>query len=156
MFGKARVWRAGVVRTLAVSTLGLAAFGAVAQSFADLAMRNDPGRRARITEAARREGSVTFYTSIPEKDMTVLAADFEKRYGVKVQIWRASTVKVLQRTNIDESWFGIIYTLDEGDIWHDPTVWRKANPNYGVSVRPDDMEAAARKAQAMPSALANL
>lgn len=68
---------------------------------------------------------------------------------------RDYTVKVLQRTNIDESWFGVIYTLDEGDIWHDPAVWRKANPNYGVSVRTDDMEAAARKAQAMPSALAN-
>ena len=68
---------------------------------------------------------------------------------------RDYTVKVLQRTTIDENWFGVIYTLDEGDIWHDPAVWRKANPNYGVSVRPDDMEAAARKAQAMPSALAN-
>ncbi len=97
MFGKARVWRAVVARALAVSTLGLAAFGAAAQSFADLATRNDPGRRARLTEAARREGSATFYSSIPEKDMTVLAADFEKRYGVKVNIWRASTMKVLQR-----------------------------------------------------------
>lgn len=48
-------------------------------------------------EAARKEGSLTFYTSIPEKDMAVLSADFEKRYGVRVNVWRASTVKVLQR-----------------------------------------------------------
>jgi phage terminase large subunit-like protein len=68
---------------------------------------------------------------------------------------RTYTVKVLERTTPDETWFGAIYTLDEGDAWHDPAVWRKANPNYGVSVLEDDMQAACRKAQSMPSALAN-
>ena len=68
---------------------------------------------------------------------------------------RDYTIKVLERTVVDESWFGIIYTLDEGDAWHDPAVWRKANPNYGVSVLTDDMEAACRKALAMPSAQGN-
>jgi len=29
--------------------------------------------------------------------MAVLTADFERRYGVKVNVWRASSVKVLQR-----------------------------------------------------------
>ncbi len=68
---------------------------------------------------------------------------------------RDYTVKVLERTSVDENWFGIIYTLDDGDLWHDPAVWRKANPNYGVSVLVDDMQAACRKAQAQPSALNN-
>ena len=68
---------------------------------------------------------------------------------------RDYTVKVLEGTVADESWFGIIYTLDEGDLWHDPKVWRKANPNYGVSVMADDMEAGHRKALAQPSALGN-
>jgi len=68
---------------------------------------------------------------------------------------RDYTVKVLERTVDDETWFGIIFTLDEGDAWHDPAVWRKANPNYGVSVLEDDMQAACRKALAMPSAQAN-
>lgn len=38
---------------------------------------------------------------------------------------------------VDESTFGIIYTLDEGDDWLDEGVWVKANPNIGVSVRWD-------------------
>lgn len=68
---------------------------------------------------------------------------------------RDYTIKVLQRTVIDESWFGIIYTIDDGDAWHDPAMWRKSNPNLGISVKLDDMEAACRKALATPSAQGN-
>lgn len=68
---------------------------------------------------------------------------------------RDYTVKVLEGTIADESWFGVIFTLDEGDLWHDPAVWRKANPNFGVSVLEEDMQAACRKAMAMPSAQGN-
>lgn len=68
---------------------------------------------------------------------------------------RDYTVKVLQRVHEDESWFGVIFTIDEKDEWHDPKVWRKANPNLGVSVKLSDMEAACRKAKAQPAALAN-
>lgn len=69
---------------------------------------------------------------------------------------RDYTVKVLEGTHVDETWFGIIFTIDDEDAWHDPAVWRKANPNLGVSVKTDDMAAAVRKAQAMPSALNNV
>jgi phage terminase large subunit-like protein len=68
---------------------------------------------------------------------------------------RDYTVKVLERVVPDETWFGIIFTLDDGDVWHDQTNWRKANPNLGISVKVDDMEAACRKALAMPSAQGN-
>lgn len=50
-----------------------------------------------LVEAAKKEGSLTFYTSIAEKDLVQIVADFEKRYGIKVNAWRASSVKVLQR-----------------------------------------------------------
>ena len=69
---------------------------------------------------------------------------------------RDYTVKVLEGVGVDETWFGIIFTLDEDDVWHDPAVWRKANPNLGVSVKLDDMAAAVRKARHMPSALNNV
>jgi phage terminase large subunit-like protein len=62
---------------------------------------------------------------------------------------------VLEGTVEDDTWFAAIYTIDEGDKWHDPKVWRKANPNLGISVKLDDMEAACKKASAMPSALGN-
>lgn len=86
------------LRSIAALLLAIAApaVGAT-QSIAELAAADSPARHQKLIEGARKEGSVTFYTSIPEKDMAVLAADFEKRYGVKVNIWRASTVKVLQR-----------------------------------------------------------
>lgn len=68
---------------------------------------------------------------------------------------RNHACQVLDGAVKDERLFGIIYTLDEGDNPLDPAVWIKANPNYGVSVLPDDMESAARKAEAVPSAMAN-
>lgn len=55
----------------------------------------------------------------------------------------------------DDTYFGIIYTLDHGyadgrpdDDWADPTVWIKANPNLGVSVNLEDLENKCRKAKA--------
>lgn len=68
---------------------------------------------------------------------------------------RDYSIKVLEGTAPDETWFAVIYTIDEGDLWHDPAVWRKANPNLGISVKTDDMQAACRKALAQPSAQGN-
>jgi phage terminase large subunit-like protein len=49
--------------------------------------------------------------------------------------------KVLQQIAPDETFFGINYTIDPDDIDHIDSVevQRKANPNYGVSVMPDDL-----------------
>lgn len=57
----------------------------------------------------------------------------------------------------DESYFGLIYTIDDADRdrWDQPEVWRKANPNYGVSVAPDDLERKVLKAQRRPAAMNN-
>ena len=68
---------------------------------------------------------------------------------------RDYTIKVLDGVIADETWLGVIFTLDEGDLWHDSAVWRKANPNLGISVQLDDLEAACRKALAQVSAQAN-
>ena len=63
------------------------------------------------------------------------------------------TKKVLQGVVEDDSWFGIIYTIDEGDDWEDETVWVKANPNLGVCKKWDDMRRLAMRAKEMPTAL---
>ena len=55
----------------------------------------------------------------------------------------------------DDTWFGIIYTIDEGDDWRDESVWIKANPNLGVSKYIEDMRMKAKRAEHMPAALAN-
>jgi phage terminase large subunit-like protein len=76
------------------------------------------------------------------------------RSGICYEL-RDYTIKVLEGVVADETWFGVVYTLDEGDVWHDPAVWRKANPNLGISVKVDALEAACKKALAQPSAVAN-
>lgn len=68
---------------------------------------------------------------------------------------RTHLTKILERVVRDDRVFGVIYSIDDNDDPFDPAVWAKANPNYGVSVMPDDLAAAAKKAEAMPSALNN-
>lgn len=68
---------------------------------------------------------------------------------------RAYVTKILEGVVQDESYFGIIYTIDEDDDWADPASWAKANPNWGVSVNPEDIERKARKAMTMASATNN-
>lgn len=55
----------------------------------------------------------------------------------------------------DETYFGIVYTIDDADDWTDPACWPKANPNLGISVYPDDIRRLADKAIRMASARAN-
>jgi phage terminase large subunit-like protein len=76
------------------------------------------------------------------------------RSGICYEL-RGYTIKVLEGVVQDETWFGIIFTIDDGDDWRDPACWRKANPNLGISVKVDVLEAACRKAMAMPSAVGN-
>lgn len=68
---------------------------------------------------------------------------------------RTHTTKVLDRVVDDPAIFGIVYSIDDADDPFSPASWAKANPNWGRSVLEDDMVAAARKAEAMPSALNN-
>jgi phage terminase large subunit-like protein len=58
-------------------------------------------------------------------------------------------------TAVDESYFGLIYTIDDGDDWTSEVAWKKANPNYGVSVSADDLRRKCAKALQMASAQPN-
>lgn len=68
---------------------------------------------------------------------------------------REYTEKVLEGSIEDDTFFGIIYTLDEGDDWKDESVWIKANPNLGISVSVNDMRNMAREASESPRKLNN-
>jgi len=57
-----------------------------------------PDRPRKLVAAAQKEGSFALYTSFAEKDLVNLVAAFEKKYGIKVNVWRAGSEKVLQRT----------------------------------------------------------
>ncbi|HET9822227.1 MAG TPA: extracellular solute-binding protein [Burkholderiaceae bacterium] len=75
--------------------------GVAAQS--PLAAYEGPDRLQRLVAEAKKEGSLTLYTTIAEKDLPVLIKPFEAKYGVKVNVWRAGTDKVLQRTLAEAS-----------------------------------------------------
>src|SRR5262245_50361838 len=80
----------------AVSALPGLAF-AQASRVAEIADYQGADREQRLIEGAKREKELTFYASIPTDDITVLVAAFDKKYGVKVKVWRADSEGFLQR-----------------------------------------------------------
>jgi phage terminase large subunit-like protein len=68
---------------------------------------------------------------------------------------RTMTTKVLKGEVRDDTQFGIIYTIDEGDDWTSEEALMKANPNWGISVRPEMITSLLKKAKALPSAINN-
>ena len=63
------------------------------------------------------------------------------------------TKKILEGGITDDTFLGFIYTIDEGDDWEDESLWIKSNPNLNVSVKLDDLQAKAKRAKEIPSAL---
>ena len=68
---------------------------------------------------------------------------------------RTMGTRVLERSTVDDTQFAIIYTIDEGDDWTSLEALEKANPNWGVSVRPEIILSLLKKAEALPSAINN-
>jgi len=54
-------------------------------------------RAQRLAAGAKKEGELNLYTSLTVEDMAALTRAFEKKYGIKVKTWRASSEKVVQR-----------------------------------------------------------
>jgi iron(III) transport system substrate-binding protein len=84
-----------MTRLIPFLALALAAGGAPAQQLFDYAGAD---RMQKIAAAAKKEGTLTIYTTFAEKDQPALLGPFEAKYGVKVVVWRAGTDKVLQRS----------------------------------------------------------
>lgn len=71
--------------------------------------------------------------------------------GICMEV-RRFVIKILKGDVKEESQFGIIYSLDEGDDWRSDDALIKANPNWGISVMPKAILANRTKALADPSA----
>jgi iron(III) transport system substrate-binding protein len=63
----------------------------------ELASYQGPDRQQRLVEGAKREKELTFYSSIPPADISAVVAAFDKKYGLKVKVWRADSEGFLQR-----------------------------------------------------------
>ena len=83
-------------RTSLIAGVMLAA-PALAQTGASLALYDGPDRMERIAAAAKKEGTLLLYTTIAASNMDAIAADFERRHGIKLVSWRSGTLRVLQR-----------------------------------------------------------
>ena len=89
------------VKTIGAALLAAALQPAFAQPAAGphgaLYMYQGADRDQRVLEGAKKEGRVVVYTSLNTKDSVPIVEVFEKKYGVKVDLWRSSSEKVLQR-----------------------------------------------------------
>jgi len=70
--------------------------------------------------------------------ITITTAGFDK--NLPCYELRTVTSDIISGNKTDESFFGVIYSLDDKDDWHDPQTWIKANPNLGVTVKQDFIE----------------
>lgn len=59
--------------------------------------------------------------------ITVTTAGFNK-HGVCYQQMRKTSIKILNGTATDDTYFPMIYELDSGDDWKEPKNWIKSNP----------------------------
>jgi iron(III) transport system substrate-binding protein len=64
---------------------------------AEIAIYQGADRAQRLLEGARREGTVTFYSNEPTEDNTAIVGAFEKKYGIKVNLYRASSEEIRER-----------------------------------------------------------
>lgn len=96
------------------------------------------------TSTGKRKNSLMF---------VITTAGFDTS-GICYEV-RTMVTKVLEKSVVDETQFGIIYGLDEGDDWTTVEALEKANPNWGISVRPEIITSLMKKAIALPSAVNN-
>ncbi|WP_027349549.1 terminase large subunit [Halotalea alkalilenta] len=76
------------------------------------------------------------------------------RAGICYEV-RTFVTRLLDGLVADDSQFGIIYGLDEGDDWGTEEALIKANPNWNISVRPEVIGPLQAKALQLPSATNN-
>jgi iron(III) transport system substrate-binding protein len=91
-----RAWVGGCAALAALLCLGAAR--AQAPSAADIAAYAGADRAERLAAGARREGTLTLYSSAPTEDTGALIAAFEGKYAVKVRLWRGGSEAILTRT----------------------------------------------------------
>jgi iron(III) transport system substrate-binding protein len=89
----------GGASAAALLTVNPCAFAQATKSTsAAIAGYTGPDRQKRLIEGAKKEGNaLTVYTSAPPDDMAIFMDAFEKKYHIKVKLWRSASENVLQR-----------------------------------------------------------
>jgi len=82
---------------LAAALLPAAALAQAPSKGPDILHYQGPDREQRLLAQAKQEGSVALYTSLAPTESQPMAAAFEKKYGIKVDLWRSQSERVVQR-----------------------------------------------------------
>jgi iron(III) transport system substrate-binding protein len=88
---------ASVVGLCILPLLFLAAVKARAETVAEIAALSGPDRSQRLVEGAKKEGGLTLYSSLAPSEIAVILSGFEKKYGLKVNVWKGDAGDILQR-----------------------------------------------------------
>jgi iron(III) transport system substrate-binding protein len=96
-----------ILKTVAAAATAIFAAAALGQTPADY---QGADREQRLVAGAKKEGELSLYTSAQADDIGAVAKAFEAKYGVKVQMWRAGSEKVMQRAITEAR--GGRYTVD--------------------------------------------
>lgn len=72
--------------------------------------------------------------------------------GFGFERWRYCQ-QVIDGSIDDPEMLAVIYAADAGDDYEDPAVWRRANPNFGISIYEDNFRSALAKVKGMPAGL---
>jgi iron(III) transport system substrate-binding protein len=67
----------------------------------DLASYAGADRMEKLVAGAKKEGSVSVYSSAAIDDMAALTTAYEKKYGVRVRLWRGSSENIVQRAVVE-------------------------------------------------------
>ncbi|HZA52089.1 MAG TPA: extracellular solute-binding protein [Myxococcaceae bacterium] len=90
----------GPARVVAGATLFCLHAAALAQpptSNQGIYLYQGSDRAQRLVEQAKKEGQVLLYSTMTVNDGKALAAEFERKYGVRVVHWRSSAEKIVNR-----------------------------------------------------------
>lgn len=96
--------RSHVLLGMAVCFVALAALaGARAQTLttAETGHFTGPDRTERLIAGAKKEGTLTLYSSAQVAVMTAVGKAFEAKYGVKVNLWRGASEQIFQRVQAE-------------------------------------------------------
>lgn len=81
------------------STMHLLRVLLISATFVFLCLPTTAGAQAQSIniDAAKKEGRIVLYGTVPSQSMDVFNKGFERKYGIKVDYWRAASTKIMDR-----------------------------------------------------------
>jgi iron(III) transport system substrate-binding protein len=116
-----RTGKSALLAAIALSVSFCLALSACSKQDADSATAIDKIARYQgadraqfLLDGARKEGTLTIYTSGAATDIETLVADFKKRYGLKVAVWRSGQdevrSRIIEEAHAKKNTFDIVLT----------------------------------------------